>query len=176
MRGDDAVAEPGAGALVEQDDEDRIDEEQGRAPHHQPAGLVEEGEIGDLPRHGHRVVQAEEQHRGHDQQVAEEQAVDRLAHDGRILADVDHQQHDQLAGEQHDRAGRDHEAAENGHVEHRGEIGLEEMHGAERGEEHADAEPVPQPEQGRHDDEIKGSLGEEQRRIAQFTHTRSRYY
>jgi hypothetical protein len=38
------------------------------------------------------------------QDVAEQEAVDRLPHDNRILADIEEQQHHQLAGEEHRRS------------------------------------------------------------------------
>ncbi len=59
----------------------------------------------------------------------------------------------------------------NGDVEDRGEIGLEEVHRAERAEEDADADAVAQPEQAGHHDEIEGRLGQQQKHIRVFAHS-----
>lgn len=88
--------------FVEQDDQDGVDEEQNRAPHHQPAHLVDEADVG-KPAIGKRcdLMQAQDQHEPDHQGIAEQQAVDGLPDGRRILLDVEQQEHHQLAGKQH---------------------------------------------------------------------------
>ena len=164
-------AEPVGHALVEEDEQDRVDEEEDGPPDHQAAHLVHQPEVerpvGDG---GREVVEAHGEDQRHHQEIADEQPVDRLADGRRILADIDEEQHRELAGEEHDRAGRDDDAAGELQVEDRGEIGLEEVHRAEGAEDEADAEAVAQAEQARHDGEVQRRLDEEEEQVGPVAH------
>ncbi len=152
-----------------------VDEQDRGAPHHQRAHLVEEAEIGDAPgRERDEVVVAHEVSETDHQQIADQEAVDRLAHDHRVLADIDEQQQHQLAGEQHGRARRGDDPERQRDIEDAGEIGLEEMHHAERAEERADAEAMAAAEQAGQDCEIKESVAGQQQHILPFGHRTSR--
>ena len=103
----DLVSEPGPRTLVEQDDQDAVDEQNAGPPDHQHAHLIEEAEIGDaVGRERHQCVVPHQVGNHDDQDVADQEAVDRLAHDDRVLVDIDQQQQHQLAGEQHRRPRR----------------------------------------------------------------------
>ena len=126
-----AAAEEGARALIQQNHDDAVGKQDQRAPHHQRAHLVEEGEIGVAVRRQHLgAVMARQEGQRKQQQVADQKPVDRLAHHHRILADIDQEQQHQLAGEQHRRAWRGDDAERQGDVEDAGEIGFEEVHHA----------------------------------------------
>ena len=155
--------------LVEQDNEDAVREQDQRPPDHQRAHLVEEAEIGEAVR-GQRRRQMLAHHEGErkQQQVADQQAVDRLAHHPRILADIDQQQQHQLAGEQDGRAGRRDDAGGQGDVEGRGEIGLEEVHHPERAEERADPQPCTRAKEHRENGEVDQGVAGQQRDIRPF--------
>ncbi len=169
------VGQPGARLLVDQDEQDAIDEQQRRAPHHQRAHLVEKSEIRDpvRPQRDQAVMTHQRRERDH-QEVADQQAIDRLADDLGVLADIDQQQQHQLSGEQDARSRRGDDAERKLDVEDAGEIGLDEMHHAERAKEGADAEPVANPEQPRQHQEIEQRVGCEQQQIVQSDHARSR--
>lgn len=168
------VAEPGARALVEQDDDDAIEEQDRRSPHHQRAHLVEEAEIGGAAGHerNQRVMTHDEGER-EQQHVAEQQAVDRLAHHHRVLADVEQEQHHQLAGEQHGRARRGDDAERQRDVEDAGEIGLEKVHHPERAEEGAEPNPGARAQQGGKRGEIEDGVPGQQHHVVEFRHCES---
>ena len=115
---------------------------------------------------------AQENHQPDEQDIAEKEAVDRLADDSSILADIEEEEHHQLAREEDHRTRRDDDAPRKLQVKDRGEVGLEEMHRPEGTEEHADAKPPAHPEERRHDSEIDGRLGEKQDGIDQISHAR----
>jgi hypothetical protein len=89
------------------------------------------------------------------QDVAEQKAVDRLPHDNRILADIEEQQHHQLAGKEHRRARRADNIERQGNVENAGEIGLEEMHHPERAKKRTQADAGASAQQSREGQEIE---------------------
>ena len=111
-------------------------------------------------------------HRGErdHQQIADQQSVDRLADDLGVFADVDQQQQHQLAGEEDGRTRRCHNAGRQRDVEDAGEIGLDEVHHAERAEECADAEPMPRTKQRRQHREIEQRVTAKQQQVLDFRH------
>jgi hypothetical protein len=115
----------------------------------------------------------QQRHREH-QHVAEQQAVDRLAHHLRILAHVEQQQQHQLAGKQHRRAGRRDHAKRQRHIEDGREIRLEEMRHAERAEEGAEADAMAQPQQHRQRGKIDDRIGGQQHHIGVLGHAPDR--
>jgi hypothetical protein len=161
-----AASEKGARAFVEQDHQNAIDEQDQRAPHHQGAHLVEKGKIGVAVRqHAFRAVAARDEGKREQQQIADQKAVDRLAHHHRVLADIDQQQQHQLAGEQHRRARRGDDAEGERHIDDAGQIGFEKMHHPERAEKGADADAVPGAKQAREYREIDQRVGDQQQRV-----------
>ena len=164
-------AEPVGHALVEEDEQDRVDEEEDGPPDHQAAHLVHQPEVerpvGDG---GREVVEAHGEDQRHHQEIADQQPVDRLADGRRILADIDEEQHRELAGEEHDRTRRDDDAAGELQVEDRGEVGLEEVHRAEGAEDEADAEAMAEAEHARHDGEVQRRLDEEKEQVGPVAH------
>ena len=135
--------------LVQQDDEDAVEEQDRRAQTISPPISSRKPKSAPRPGTSAPAVVAHQEAEREQQHIADEQAVDRLPHHHRVLADVDQQQHHQLAGEQHARAGRGDDAERQRDVEDAGEVGLEEMHHPERAEEGADAEPRPRAKQRR---------------------------
>jgi hypothetical protein len=166
-----AVAEPAAAVLVEQDDQDAVGKQDGGAPHHQRAHLVEKAEIGD-PLRSERDQHMEAHRKGEreQQQVADQEAVDRLARDAGVLADIDDQKQHQLAGEQHGRARRGHDAERQRNVEDAGEIGFEKMHHPERAEERPDADARTGAKQRGEHCEIQDGIRRQQKHILKFRH------
>jgi hypothetical protein len=143
-----------------------------RIPDHQHAHLIEKTEIGDALGRERQQRMVPHQVGDHDHEdIADQQAVDRLAHHHRILVDIHQQQH-QLAGEQHRRPRRGHDPERQRHIGDAGEISLEKMHHAERAEEGTNADMRAQTEQGREDREIKDSIGDEIDQIDGFKHRR----
>ena len=112
------------------------------------------------------------------QQVADQQAVDRLAHHHGVLPDIDQEQQHQLAGEQHRRAGRRDDSERQRDIEAAGEIGLEKMHHPERAKECADAQPPAGAKQRREHDEVDEGVGRQEEQVCEFGHrdTRSLHF
>jgi hypothetical protein len=108
------------------------------------------------------------------QHIAQQQAVDRLAHHHRVLADIQQQQQHQLAGEQHRRARRGDDAERQRDIENTGEIGLEEMHDPERAEKGAQPDPAAGAQQRGQRAEIQHGVAGQQQDIVEFAH-RGRY-
>ncbi len=97
----DPALDEAAEFLVEQDDADRIDIEQRRAPDHQPAHLLKECEIRAADgRPRGRYLKLHEPGDANGDDVAEKQPVNRLADRCRIFLHIQHQDHHQLAGKQ----------------------------------------------------------------------------
>ena len=140
-------------------------------PDHQPTHLIQEAEAGRALAHRHDLMLAQQHDRADDQQIAEEQTVDRLA-DGRgILPNVDQQKHDQLAGEEDHRTRRDNDCPWQLYVERRGKVRLDEVHCAECAVKHANADAMAQPEQAGHHGKVEGPLCQQQKHIRVFAHS-----
>ena len=106
-------------------------------------------------------VEAQQEAEGHDEHVADQQPVNGLAHHLGVLLDVEEEDHDELAREEHGGAGRDQPEGQLDE-EDGGEVGLEEVHHAEGADEDAHAERPPRPEQRRHHAEVEHRLAHQQ--------------
>ena len=102
--------------------------------------------------------------------VAEQKAVDRLPHDNRILADIEEQQHHQLAGEEHRRARRADNVERQGDVKNAGEIGLEEMHHPERAKKCTQADAGAGAQQSRECQKIEKGFSDKEQYVFELRH------
>ena len=104
------------------------------------------------------------------QDIAEQKTVDRLPHHHRVFADIEEKQHHQLAGEQYGGARRRDDAERQRDVKYAGEIGLEEMHHPERGEEGAQPDTGARAQQRCEHHKIKKSIPGQEQHVFDFSH------
>ena len=160
------IAEPGARTLVQQNDDDAIEEQHRRTPHHQAAHLVEKAEIGGaVGAERNSQMLAHDEGEREQEYIADQQTVDRLAHHHRVLADIEQQQQHQLAGEQHGRTRRRDDAERQRDVENAGQIGFEEMHDAERAEKSAEPDAGAGAQQHGERGEINEAVANQQEKV-----------
>ena len=133
--------------------------------------LVEEREVRSAARRQrNHIVLPHDGDECKQQHVAKQESVDGLAHDNRILADVEQQQHHELAGKQHGGSRRGDNSERKRDVKNAGQVRLEEMHHPERAKECAQSDPRARSQQGGENYKIKESTCGKQKDIFQFRH------
>lgn len=155
------VRQQSAEPLIDDDEDHEVCEQQDRAPDHQQAHLVDEAQIGVVAGQARRVaVEAQDEPERDHQNIAAQQAIDRLAHHLGVFLDVEQQEEGELAREHHRGAGGNQSEGQIDEEDRR-QIGLQEMHGAEQAVEDADADRLPLEEDCAHDDGIDNCLREQ---------------
>lgn len=156
--------------FVEQDDAKRVEVENCRSPHHQPAHFLQEIDVCRMTgRQLQRLVKLQYPGNGDSQEITEKQTIDRLADGRRILLQVEHEDHHQLAGKEDRRTRRDAPERQ-GNIEDRSEIGLHEMHDAKRRQEDAQSEALAKMQETDHQHEIADGFEDEERGVQELHH------